>query len=87
MGRPRLEGLSSENSKTGQLQRACLKILREHESENALPTSIRFVYYELIQRGVIEKHRASGGRADTEVCQALTTLRGSCVCQWTAPVI
>ncbi len=49
------DGLSKEGTKAGRLQRACLALLREHEDDGALPTSIRFLFYELLDRGVIPK--------------------------------
>jgi hypothetical protein len=49
-------GLSSPDSKAGRLQRACLTLLREHERNDELPTSVRFLFYELEQRGVVPKH-------------------------------
>jgi hypothetical protein len=44
--------LSAPGTKAGRLQRACLAVLRQHEATGALPTSARFVYYELKQAGV-----------------------------------
>lgn len=48
--------LSDPDSKSGKLQRACLKLLRKHERNGELPTNGRFVFYELEQNGVIPKH-------------------------------
>jgi hypothetical protein len=50
-----MDGLSAPHTKAGRLQRACLDLLREHEADGALPTSIRFLFYELLDRGVIPK--------------------------------
>jgi hypothetical protein len=50
-----MDGLSAESTKKGRLQRACLKLLYEHEADGALPTSIRFLFYELLDRGVVPK--------------------------------
>jgi hypothetical protein len=50
-----LSKLSKEGTKAGQLQRACLEVLYEHEADGALPTSGRFVFYELEGRGIIPK--------------------------------
>ncbi len=43
-----MEGLSKPDTKAGRYQRACLELLREHEAEGAIPTSIRFLFYELL---------------------------------------
>src|SRR5215213_11621372 len=48
-------GLSKPGTKAGGLQRACLALLREHEAAGAIPTSIRFLFYELLDRDVIPK--------------------------------
>jgi hypothetical protein len=50
---------------------------REHEPDG-LPTSTRFVYYELIQRGVIAKKSVAGTtgrRSDQDVADAIFFLR------------
>jgi hypothetical protein len=39
--------LSKPESKAGRLQRVCLDLLHEHESDGAIPTSARFLFYEL----------------------------------------
>jgi hypothetical protein len=36
--------LSKEGTKAGDLQRACLKVLYEHQADGALPTSGRFIF-------------------------------------------
>jgi hypothetical protein len=45
--------LSAPHTKSGQLQRACLDLLREHKRKGEIPTNGRFLFYELEQRGVI----------------------------------
>jgi hypothetical protein len=47
--------LSKPGSKAGRLQRACLKLLAEHRRDGAIPTSGRFLFYELVSRAVIPK--------------------------------
>jgi ribonuclease HII len=47
--------LSAPDSRAGRLQRACLKLLREHNRRGEIPTNGRFVFYELEQAGVIPK--------------------------------
>jgi hypothetical protein len=44
--------LSKPSSERGQYQRAALKIMREHEAAGTVPTNIRFVFYEGVQRGL-----------------------------------
>ena len=47
--------LSLPHTKAGQLQRACLDLLREHKRKGDVPTNGRFLFYELEQRGVVPK--------------------------------
>jgi hypothetical protein len=79
--------LSRPTSQAGQLQRACLTLLREHEADGALPTSERFIWYELVQRGVVDKTKARGHPGvrrgvDQDVSRALTDLRERGVVPW-----
>jgi hypothetical protein len=71
--------LSAPETKSGRLQRACLEVLSEHEDAGALPTSVRFIFYELVQSGIIEKKPAGGKvggrRPDQDLCDALFKLR------------
>jgi len=77
-----------QGPKAGQLQRACLTLLQEHEADGALPTSERFLWYELVQRGVVDKNQARGKPGvrrgiDQDVSKALTQLRERGVVPWT----
>jgi hypothetical protein len=47
--------LSKPYSKAGRLQRHCLNLLAEHRRDGAIPTSGRFLFYELVSRGVVPK--------------------------------
>jgi hypothetical protein len=64
--------LSDENCLKGKLQRACLAIMTEHEERGELPTSVRFIYYELVQRRILSK---SDKRATARLGDALMYLR------------
>lgn len=66
--------LSSPETKTGRLQRACLDLLREHERNGDIPTNGRFLFYELEQRGVIPK-KYDGINPDTGKKWARTPLQ------------
>jgi len=74
-------------SKIGKLRSLVLSLLHEHESagDDGLPTSARFLYYELVQRGHLEKHKpkgAKGRRSDQDLHDALTDLRESGQVPW-----
>jgi hypothetical protein len=83
-----MDGLSKEATKKGRLQRACLELLREHEADGALPTSIRFLFYELLDRGVVPKaYRAPDGteRKRTpgqDISDAVNVLREARLVPW-----
>lgn len=53
----------STDSKQATLRKIVLDLLHEHEraGEDALPTSGRFLFYELVQRAILEKHKPKGG--------------------------
>jgi hypothetical protein len=74
--------LSAPDSKRGKLQRACLKLLREHERDKALPTNGRFLFYELTQRGVVPKHSVGKRQPRQDVTDALTYLRDQGIIPW-----
>jgi hypothetical protein len=69
-------------SKAAMLRQAVLQLLREHERDGALPTSNRFLFYELVQRGIISKHPTGKRRADQDANEALTQLRESGAVPW-----
>jgi hypothetical protein len=59
-------------TKIGQVRIALMQLYEEHRRAGMLPTSGRFLFYELVARGVIRK---SGTRPDQIVVKALTYLR------------
>jgi hypothetical protein len=83
-----IEGLSAENTKAGRLQRACLALLGEHEADGAIPTSIRFLFYELVSRGDIPKdYRGADGKKKArtpsqDVADAVKVLREAGIVPW-----
>ena len=68
-------GLSAPHTAKGRLQRALLELLRVHERDGMLPTSARFLFYELVAAEVISKTRTEARRADQNMSDALTHLR------------
>jgi hypothetical protein len=79
--------LSAAGTKAGDLQRAVLALLREHQADGALPTSGRFIWYELEQRGVVDKTQARGHPGvrrgiDQDVSDAMTHLREQGIIPW-----
>jgi hypothetical protein len=73
--------LSAPGSKSGRLQRAALQVLRRYEAEGALPTSARFVYYQLKQAGypLIRHARRTD---DQDVIDAVKVLRDVGLVPW-----
>jgi hypothetical protein len=94
--RTRLDGaLSPPETKIGRIQRCLLALLAEHERDNALPTSGRFLFYEMEQRGMARKPAPDDARAnkrrqlgwppgEQDITDALTKLRecGSVPWNW-----
>lgn len=79
-----MNGLSSSSTKAGHLQRAVLDLLCEHEERGELPTSNRFLFYELVQRGVLDKAqtRQRGRGADQDLSDASKRLRDEGYVPW-----
>jgi hypothetical protein len=45
-------------SKAEVLRQALRDVLAQHEIDGTLPTSARFLFYELVAQGVVSKHAA-----------------------------
>ncbi len=75
------ERLSRLDSKAGRLQRACLNLYLEHLRDGALLISARFMFYELVDRGIVPKlyRKAEGTQRrrtpSQDISDALTHLR------------
>jgi hypothetical protein len=85
--------LSDPTTKKGRTQRVVLALLQEHLADDALPTSGRFVFYELEQRSLACKPshddiRANRRRSEgwppgaQDITDALTHLRETGVANW-----
>jgi hypothetical protein len=57
--------------------------VREHEADGSLPTSGRFLFYELVQRRVLSKEKTGTRRPDQDLIRALTHLRQVGLIPWT----
>jgi hypothetical protein len=62
-------------SKIGALRLALLRLMDEHRRDGAIPTNARFLFYELIARGIISKEKTGARRPDQDLHEALTQLR------------
>jgi hypothetical protein len=69
-------------TKIGKLRTVLLDLLREHETDGALPTSARFLYYELVQRSQLSKEKTGARRPDQDLHDALTDLRKTRQVPW-----
>jgi hypothetical protein len=63
----------------GRVRIALMELHREHQAAGMLPTSCRFLFYELVARGIITK---GGNRPDQPVIKALTQLREQGLIPW-----
>jgi hypothetical protein len=82
-----LERKLFNTSAIGVLRRTVFELLQEHEAagEDGLPTSARFLFYELVVREVLKKHserHSSGRRPDQDLHDALTDLREAGLVPW-----
>jgi hypothetical protein len=73
--------LSAPHTAAGQLQRACIDVLRGYAAAGELPTSARFVYYELKQAGYPLASHARR-RDDQDVIDAVKVLRDVGLVPW-----
>jgi hypothetical protein len=71
-------------SKVGDLRAALRELLDEHNRDGTIPTSGRFLFYELVSRGIIsrEKKQGPGRRPDQDMTDALVDLRESGEIPW-----
>jgi hypothetical protein len=79
--------LSAPDRKAGRLQRECLERLKAQEAQpDGLPTSVRFIYYELVQAGIVAKKDDNGGNggqlSDQPVAVAIFRLRELGLVPW-----
>jgi hypothetical protein len=58
---------------------ALIDLLVQHRTDEALPTSVRFLFYELVMQRIVTK---DGNRPDKVVSAALTDLRESGLVPW-----
>jgi hypothetical protein len=66
----------------GRTRTFLIELLHEHERDDALPTSGRFLFYELVARSVISKERHGSRRPDQDMTDALTQLRENDSIRW-----
>jgi hypothetical protein len=57
------------------LRDTLVALLQEHERDGALPTSARFLYYELVQRRLLSKQKTGARRPDQNLHDALMDIR------------
>jgi hypothetical protein len=83
------EELLATTSQIGKMRKALYDLWRRHQSEGMLPTSARFLFYELVTAGVISKVTKTrsdgkkGRRPDQDMIEALTDLRNAGIIPWT----
>jgi hypothetical protein len=72
----------------GKMRKRALELLEDHEANGEIPTSVRFIFYEMVQRGWVSKESAprtdgkKGRRPDQDVCDAIFDLRERGVIPW-----
>ena len=75
--------LSPESTRKGYLQRVCLDLYYEHRHEGTLPTSLRFLFYELEGRGIVAKsYPGKTVTGSQEVSRAFMVLREEGLVPW-----
>ena len=75
-------GLSRPGTKARRLQEILLAQWRKHQTEDTLPTSGRFLFYELEQQGLVSKIPTGKRRAGQDLSDQLTHLRECGLMPW-----
>jgi len=72
------------SSAAAALRAAVHQLLLEHDGDGDLPTSNRFLFYELVQRGILDKTktRQTGRGADQNLSDASKWLRDEGLVPW-----
>jgi hypothetical protein len=76
------ENFFDQTTNIGRLRRAAYQLLRQHEASGEVPTSTRFLFYELVQLGVVAKQRMAARRADQDLIDAIFDLREAGSVPW-----
>jgi hypothetical protein len=66
-------------SKIGKVRTALMYLVEQHRRDGALPTSVRFLFYELVMQRIVAKE---GNRPDKIVSAALVDLREDRLVPW-----
>jgi hypothetical protein len=69
-------------SKIGRLRKRVLELLEEHARDGAIPTSVRFLFYELVQQRVLSKEKTGARRPDQDLIDAVFDLRERGIVPW-----
>ena len=69
-------------SKAELIRTALLTLIAEHQRAGAIPTSARFLFYELVTRAVILKRAKGKRRPDQDMSDQLTVLRDAGDIPW-----
>ena len=77
-----LNGLSRPGTKARHLQEILLAQWRKHQTEDTLPTSGRFLFYELEQQGLVSKVKTGKRRAGQDLSDQLIALRERGLIPW-----
>jgi hypothetical protein len=70
------------DSKIGRLRKRALELLEEHDRNGEIPTSVRFLFYELVQLRVLSKEKTGARRPDQDLCDAIFDLREHGLVPW-----
>jgi hypothetical protein len=70
------------DTKLGQMRQIAYDLLQEHVADGMIPTSIRFLYYELVVRGICSKTKVDSRSPSGLLTTALTDLRKRGVILW-----
>jgi hypothetical protein len=75
-------GFFADATKIGRLRKRVFELLEDHQKDGAIPTSVRFLFYELVQARILSKEKTGARRPDQDLADAIFDLRDQGVIPW-----
>jgi hypothetical protein len=74
--------MNRSDSRAAKIREALIVLIEEHRAQGTIPTSHRFLFYELVVRAIIAKHGDNSVRMDSVTDKELTYLRERGIIEW-----
>ena len=74
--------MNRSDGRAAKIREALIVLIEEHRAQGTIPTSHRFLFYELVVRAIIAKHGDNSVRMDSVTDKELTYLRERGIIEW-----